>query len=77
MEKYDGEVAAHRAIEGRTVEIPYQGDVRRTVQGILGGIRSACTYTGAKKLQQLSDMTTFVRVTQQVNEVFASFEQYT
>jgi len=36
----------------------------------LGGVRSACTYVGARRLKELSKRTTFVRVTQQVNEVF-------
>ena len=42
----------------------------RTVQEILGGVRSACTYVGARRLKELSKRTTFIRVTQQVNEVF-------
>jgi GMP reductase len=40
------------------------------VQDILGGVRSACTYVGARRLKELSKRTTFIRVTQQVNEVF-------
>ena len=59
-----------RASEGKTVEIEYRGDVERTIQDILGGIRSTCTYVGASKLKELSRRTTFIRVTQQLNEVF-------
>lgn len=70
MNKYAGGVAAYRASEGKTVQIPYRGPVADTVQGILGGIRSACTYVGAPTLKELSKRTTFVRVTQQINEVF-------
>jgi GMP reductase len=44
--------------------------VAETAQEILGGVRSACTYVGARRLKELSKRTTFVRVTQQVNEVF-------
>jgi GMP reductase len=44
--------------------------VENTVQEILGGVRSACTYVGARKLKELSKRTTFIRVTQQLNEVF-------
>ena len=40
--------------------------------GILGGLRSACTYVGARKLKDLSKCTTFVRVTQQINEIFGA-----
>lgn len=60
MNKYSGGVAKHRASEGRVVRIEYKGDVERTVQDILGGIRSACTYVGASHLKELSKRTTFV-----------------
>lgn len=60
MNKYSGGVAKHRASEGRVVKIEYKGEVERTVQDILGGIRSACTYVGASSLKQLTKRTTFV-----------------
>lgn len=60
-----------RASEGKSVEIPYKGDVNATILDILGGLRSACTYTGAGKLKELPKRTTFIRVTQQTNEFFA------
>ena len=59
-----------RASEGKTVELEYRGDVNHTVQDILGGLRSTCTYVGAQKLKELSRRTTFIRVTQQTNEIF-------
>ncbi|KAL5021982.1 hypothetical protein ScPMuIL_001137 [Solemya velum] len=70
MKKHAGGVAEYRASEGKTVQIEYRGDVEKTLQDILGGIRSTCTYVGAAKLKELSRRTTFIRVTQQVNEVF-------
>lgn len=70
MEKHSGGVAEYRASEGKTVKVPYRGDVNNTLQDILGGIRSACTYVGAVKLKELSKRMTFIRVTQQINEVF-------
>lgn len=70
MNKHSGGVAEYRASEGKTVRIPYKGDLSSTLQDILGGIRSACTYVGAKTLKELSKRTTFVRVTQQINNVF-------
>lgn len=70
MQKHAGGVAEYRASEGKTVQLPYRGDVRDTLQDILGGLRSACTYVGATKLKELSKRTTFIRVTQQINEVF-------
>lgn len=71
MEQHSGGVAGYRASEGKTVKIPYRGDVNdRTLQDILGGLRSACTYVGAKQLKELSKRTTFIMVGQQINNVF-------
>ena len=70
MEKYAGGVAKYRAAEGKEVLVPHRGAVTGTVQEILGGVRSACTYVGARRLRELSKRTTFVRVSQQANEVF-------
>lgn len=72
MTKHKGGVAEYRASEGKTVHIPYRGDVAGALQDILGGIRSACTYVGARKLKELSKRTTFIRVTQQINNIFGS-----
>eukprot|EP00343_Euplotes_focardii_P009288 CAMPEP_0205824280 /NCGR_PEP_ID=MMETSP0206-20130828/20289_1 /ASSEMBLY_ACC=CAM_ASM_000279 /TAXON_ID=36767 /ORGANISM="Euplotes focardii, Strain TN1" /LENGTH=293 /DNA_ID=CAMNT_0053122249 /DNA_START=187 /DNA_END=1068 /DNA_ORIENTATION=- len=70
MKKHVGKVAEYRASEGKHVLIPYKGPVIGTVLDMLGGLRSACTYVGASKLKDLSKRTTFIRVTQQVNQVF-------
>jgi len=71
MEKHAGGVAEYRASEGKCVEVPYRGDVAVTMLDVLGGIRSACTYVGAGKLKEMSKRTTFIRVSQQLNEVFS------
>lgn len=71
MKKYAGGVADYRASEGKTVKVPYRGAVEDTVQDILGGVRSACTYVGAKKLKELTKRTTFIRVQEQLNEMFS------
>ncbi|KAJ8415796.1 hypothetical protein AAFF_G00403530 [Aldrovandia affinis] len=70
MKKYVGRVAEYRASEGRTVEVPYKGDVEDTILDILGGLRSTCTYVGATELKELSRRTTFIRVTQQFSNMF-------
>merc|ERR1711862_270899 len=70
MEKHAGGVAEYRSSEGKSVRVPYRGPVANTVKDILGGVRSTCTYVGAQKLKELSKRTTFIRVTQQINEVF-------
>jgi GMP reductase len=70
MHKYSGGVAEYRASEGKTTQIPYRGGVDDTILDILGGLRSACTYVGAKELKELSKRTTFIRVEEQHNEWF-------
>lgn len=70
MKKHKGGVAEYRASEGKTVRIPYRGSVNQSLQDILGGVRSTCTYVGARRLKDLPKCTTFVRVSQQINNVF-------
>jgi GMP reductase len=70
MEKHVGGVAEYRASEGKTVEVPYKGDVETTIQDILGGLRSTCTYVGAQRLKELTKRTTFIRVAEQENKVY-------
>ena len=72
MDKHSGGVAEYRSSEGRTVKVPYRGPVKNTVLDLLGGLRSTCTYVGAPSLKQLSKCTTFVKVTQQLNNVFGN-----
>lgn len=68
---FDG-LKDYRASEGRTVLVPYRGDVAITIQDMLGGLRSACTYAGAIRLKHLSRCTTFVRCTQTHNAIYES-----
>lgn len=70
MDKYAGGVAEYRASEGKTVEVPYRGEVNNTLQDILGGLRSACTYVGASRLKELTKRTTFIRVAEQENRIY-------
>lgn len=70
MDKHSGGVAGYRAAEGKTVLLPYRGSVHGTIQDILGGVRSTCTYVGAAKLKELTKRTTFIRVLEQENNVF-------
>ena len=71
QEKHDG-TKEYRASEGRVVQIPYSGNVKPIVGDILGGLRSTCTYVGAKTLKELSKRTTFIQVSggKQFNSVF-------
>jgi len=69
-EKHFGGLKDYRSSEGRTVLVPYRGAVANTVQDLLGGLRSTCTYAGAIKLKHLSKCTTFIRCTQTHNGVY-------
>jgi GMP reductase len=69
--KHFGGLKDYRSSEGREVLVPYRGSVGITVQDLLGGLRSTCTYAGAQRLKHLSRCTTFVRCTQQFNAVYA------
>ena len=69
-DKHFGGLKNYRSSEGREVLIPYRGPVAATVQEILGGLRSTCTYVGASTLKQLSKCTTFIRCTDTHNRVF-------
>lgn len=74
MMKHYGKKNKYRASEGREMLIPYRGDVEATVQEILGGLRSCCTYIGARKLKSVPKCATFVRVNTQLNEVYAGYD---
>jgi GMP reductase len=70
MDKYDHSNREYRGEEGKTVTVPYRGPVRDTITDIFGGIRSACTYVGAKRLKDLPKCTTFVRVNNTHNRIY-------
>ena len=70
MKKHSGGVAKYRAAEGKTVMLPYKGSVNATIEDIMGGVRSTCTYVGASKLKELTKRTTFIRVQEQENNVY-------
>lgn len=69
MNKYHWWVAEHRSSEGKTVKVPYKWGLKSTILNILWWIRSACTYIGARNIKHMPKCTTFIRVTQQSNEV--------
>ena len=68
--KHFGGLKDYRSSEGREVLVTYRGAVSNTIQNILGGIRSTCTYVGASALKQLTKCTTFVRVNNQFNKTY-------
>jgi GMP reductase len=69
-EKHFDGLKNYRSSEGRTVLVPYKGPVENTVQDLLGGVRSTCTYAGALRLKHIMRCTTFIRCTQTHNGVY-------
>jgi len=72
QEKYNGGLKNYRSSEGKTVKIPYKGPLEDTIKDILGGIRSTCTYVGAKKLKELTKRCTFIRCNRQLNTIYGN-----
>ena len=70
MNKYSGGVAKYRSSEGKTVKVKYKGPVEYTINNLLGGLRSTCTYIGAIRIKDIPKCTTFMRVNNQVNNLF-------
>lgn len=70
MEKFNGGVAEYRASEGRSAKVSYRGSVQNTIQEILGGLRSACTYVGTESLKDFSKCCKFIRVNNTHNRIF-------
>lgn len=69
-DKHFGGLKNYRASEGIEVLVPYKGSVTDTVQEILGGLRSTCTYVGASKLKYLTKCATLIRCTDTHNRIF-------
>jgi GMP reductase len=73
-EKHGKRKDGYRGNEGRWISLPYRGAVNDTVEDILGGVRSAATYIGARRLKDMPKCATFVRVNNNINKVY---ERYT
>lgn len=72
QDKHNGGVADYRASEGKFVTVPFRGKVDNTVNEILGGLRSACTYIGAGGIDEMHRRAKFVKVYRQLNNIFGS-----
>ena len=64
----------YRGNEGRFIQLPHRGPVGNTIEDILGGVRSACTYIGARRLKDMPKCASFVTVHNNINKVY---ERYT
>ena len=73
-EKHGKRKDGYRGNEGRHIKLPYRGPVQPAVEDILGGVRSACTYIGARRLKDMPKCASFVTVHNNINKVY---ERYT
>ena len=62
QDKHSGGMKSYRSSEGRVLNIPYKGTAKEVINDMLGGIRSACTYTGASYLSDFSKTAQFIKV---------------
>lgn len=63
MEEHYGDAKLeYRASEGECLWVDAKGPAVNVINEILGGIRSACAYVGARRLKDLSKCATFVKV---------------
>ena len=72
-EKHFGGLQDYRSSEGRTVLLPFKPSLDATVADLLGGLRSACSYVGARSLGELPNKARFVRCSSTHNKVFENF----
>ena len=70
MLEHYGEKASYRAAEGKEVLVDYKGPVSNTIEEILGGIRSTCTYVGARKLKDIPKCAQFIQVNRTHNTIY-------
>ena len=64
----------YRGNEGKLIQLPDRGPVKNTVEDILGGVRSACTYIGARRLKDMPKCATFVTTNNTINRVYDRYD---
>lgn len=69
LDKYYGGTQRYRANEGKIVKVKRKGPVKGTIEDLLGGLRSGCTYMNCKRLEEL-EKARFIVVRQQTNTMF-------
>ena len=70
--RHNGGLREYRSSEGRTILTPYKGSVNDVIRNILGGVRSTCTYVGARSIDKLNELSKFVRVNSVINRSMES-----
>jgi len=74
MEEHGVRKDGYKGAEGKVVYLPDRGPVQHTIEEILGGVRSTCTYIGADKIKYLPKCATFIQTRQIINTVFNRYE---
>ena len=64
----------YRGNEGKRIFLPDRGPVSETIEDMLGGVRSACTYIGARRLKDIPKCASFVRTNNPINKVYDQYE---
>jgi len=70
MHLYSGGVDSYRTAEGKRVVVESKGSLEDTVKDILGGLRSALSYTNSSTLKEFIGNQTFNIVRRQLNNLF-------
>lgn len=70
MEEHGARKDGYRGEEGKVVSLKSRGPVSDTLVEVLGGVRSCCTYIGARRVKDMPKCATFVRVNNQHNTVY-------
>jgi GMP reductase len=62
QEQFYNGVPIYTTPEGKCIRVGPKGPAETVLRRILGGLRSACAYTGAARLKDLTKCATFIRV---------------
>jgi GMP reductase len=70
MDKYNNGKMGYRTAEGKTVQIQGKGPLENTLNDICGSIRSACTYTNSRNIEDLQKNVEFIKVNNHHNTIY-------
>ena len=67
IEKHFGGMNGYRSSEGRVIKVKHRGALKNTVEDLLGGLRSCCTYINTVDIENMEKNGRFVKVYTQLN----------
>lgn len=62
QELYEDSIKDYRASEGTKITVKFKGETEKTIQELLGGIRSCCCYIGSDSIKHMSKCSQFCLV---------------